>query len=277
MKILAAVLLVAAQLLAPRCEACTLYHAAALFNAREKAFNIELTRSLEQAGYRVLLPQRDGFEFVRLDEALARHLPPAEVPEATRQIIYLLDVGWFVAQSDAVVANLDEPVDEGVVVEITRARGMGKPVLCFRTDDRSPFGSPADDIGGVHFFVSNQCDSLIRTRDEMAGVPQAAGRIEALRERLDAALASPGRAARRAGHGAQGPTGDDAAVTAAARLLFHGLERVNSPQAIRTVVRRYLQNRQALRELAPTVLAEPSAKPVTNPSIPRAADAPLPG
>ena len=38
------------------------YFAAPLFNAAEKGFNLKLTEMLENAGYSVFLPQRDGNE-----------------------------------------------------------------------------------------------------------------------------------------------------------------------------------------------------------------------
>ncbi len=59
------------------------------------------------------------------------------------------------------VANLDEPIDEGMVVEISYAHLIGKPVLGFRTDIRSPYGDKPDPLGGIHFFVAYQCDDFI--------------------------------------------------------------------------------------------------------------------
>lgn len=42
-----------------------IYFAAALFNTKECHFNAELCHRLEQAGYKVKLPQRDGFEMTK--------------------------------------------------------------------------------------------------------------------------------------------------------------------------------------------------------------------
>lgn len=44
----------------------------------------------------------------------------------------------FIGQADAVVGNLDESMDEGVVVELQHARSLGKPVVGWRTDAPSP-------------------------------------------------------------------------------------------------------------------------------------------
>ena len=48
-----------------------IYFAAPLFNAGEKGFNSELTRVLEDSGYDVFLPQRDGHEAATLTESQA--------------------------------------------------------------------------------------------------------------------------------------------------------------------------------------------------------------
>ena len=124
----------------------TIYFAAALFSGRETVFNSILTEMFEDEGYKVLLPQRDGFEFSKLCESLQIHLPAQNAAVALQTIIYLLDIGKFVYESDVVVANLDEPVDEGVVVEQVYARCMGVPVISFRTDVRSPYGSLGDPL-----------------------------------------------------------------------------------------------------------------------------------
>jgi hypothetical protein len=42
-----------------------IYFASALFNTKECLFNIELCNRLEAKGYKVQLPQRDGFEMTK--------------------------------------------------------------------------------------------------------------------------------------------------------------------------------------------------------------------
>jgi nucleoside 2-deoxyribosyltransferase len=137
-----------------------LYMAAALFNSRETRFNVDLVNRLEAKNFQALLPQRDGFEYTFLREAAAKYLPADEVATTVRDFIYLLDMGMFIPNSDVVVANLDEPIDDGVIVEISYAHILGKPVIGFRTDIRSPYGN-AEKLGGLHSFVAFQCDYLI--------------------------------------------------------------------------------------------------------------------
>ena len=45
------------------------YLSASLFNERETRFNLDLAKNLEQKGYQVILPQRDGFEYKALRAA----------------------------------------------------------------------------------------------------------------------------------------------------------------------------------------------------------------
>jgi len=105
----------------------SIYFAAALFASRECVFNIELANSLEEKGYKVNLPQRDGFEFgsyffdkIKLDN---KFLPTrAEKDFAFAWIIYMLDVGKFLFESDVLIANLDETLDVGVIIEMSFAR-----------------------------------------------------------------------------------------------------------------------------------------------------------
>jgi len=138
-----------------------IYPAAALFNARETTFNSLLVEALEKRGYKTNFPQRDGFEFGNLNEVLSRKLQQDQVDSAVQDIIYFLDMGIFIPKSDVVLANLDEPLDEGVVVEISYAKLMGKFVIGFRTDVRSPYGTPRDKFGGMHFFPPYQCHKFI--------------------------------------------------------------------------------------------------------------------
>ena len=230
----------------------TIYHAAALFSGRETSFNMTLTEWLEdRLEYNVILPQRDGYEAGNLHQALGRHLPRDEVAAAVQCVVYFLDMGLFLPRSDVVVANLDEPLDEGVVVEISYARLMNKPVIGFRTDVRSPFGRSDDPLGGMHFFPAFQCDVFVHHAMPCQSASDAAGEMEALARRLDTAIAEFGVTA-------GGETGVQSAsneavgrVLEGARILFLGVDDVRSVEGLAEVARRYLDNAGALARLAP--------------------------
>lgn len=99
-------------------------------------------------------PQRDGFEFGNLMRAFYNKLPSEEISPAVQKIIYLLDMGIFIPKSDIVLAILDEPLDEGMVVEISYAKMIRKLVIGIRTDVRSPYGSILEPLTGMHFFLA---------------------------------------------------------------------------------------------------------------------------
>ena len=63
-----------------------IYPAAALFNARETYFNSALVERLEKLGYKTNFPQRDGFEFGRLKDALQGKLPPDQISSAVLKV-----------------------------------------------------------------------------------------------------------------------------------------------------------------------------------------------
>jgi nucleoside 2-deoxyribosyltransferase len=49
-------------------------------------------------------------------------------------------LGYFLYNSDICLANLDEPLDPGVIVEMIFAKMMGKHIIGYRTEMRTTFG-----------------------------------------------------------------------------------------------------------------------------------------
>jgi len=144
-------------------EKITCYFAASLFSTRDRLFNLKLCEQIESDGVTCLLPQRDGFEF----SILGKLLDKSELEQGILQeLIYLLDIGVLLPKSDVVLAVLDEPMDEGVIVEICYAKMLGIPVIGIRTDSKAPFGEKEDKFGGGHFFPMFQCTRIIRNYDD---------------------------------------------------------------------------------------------------------------
>lgn len=161
-----------------------IYPAAALFNGRETFFNVHLTHLLEsEKGYIANLPQRNGFEFGNLTDALAKVLPPEEISQAVAFIIYALDIGKFIPESHVIIANLDEPPDPGIDVEQCYAKMMGKFVIGFRTDVRTPYG--LNNYRGMHFFQVYQCDTFISHYMPSKSIQSAEKEIKELVEKID--------------------------------------------------------------------------------------------
>lgn len=116
------------------------YFAASLFNTKECLFNIEITKKLENRGHKVYLPQRDGFEFSHLIQELPKELSELEKSKAVAWVIYLADLAKL-SQGTVCLANFDEPLDPGVLIEIMYAKQLGIPTIGYRCDSRTPFGA----------------------------------------------------------------------------------------------------------------------------------------
>ena len=96
-----------------------------MFNQAEKDYNVKVTTLLEEFGYQVFLPQRDGIEGAALDGKTEQELI---------DIIFPLDVE-HVRSSDILFMNLDGRVpDEGACVELGIAYAEGKRCYGFKTD-----------------------------------------------------------------------------------------------------------------------------------------------
>jgi nucleoside 2-deoxyribosyltransferase len=224
----------------------SVYFAAALFSSRETLFNSELATRLKRAmprNVRLFLPQEDGFEFSSLGAELRKRLPEAEVGPAVNAVIYTLDMGGFLSRSDAVLAVLDEPLDDGVLVEISYARRLGIPVLGIRTDRRAPYGVPGDTLGGIHFFAAYQCTHYV-----MADLAGSVEQLDSLADFVVRWLASLGKHERGPG---------DAVLEAAAARLFSDVDVVNddlhSAGVLSRIIDNYLKRPELFARLAPKV------------------------
>jgi hypothetical protein len=80
-----------------------------------------------------------------------------------------LDLGHFLYGSDVCIANLDEDLDPGVIVEIMFAKMMGKPVIGYRTEMRTPYGKQTECHTGMHFFLYFPCDKFINLPNDYIG------------------------------------------------------------------------------------------------------------
>lgn len=91
------------------------YFAGPLFNQAEKDFNVEVASVLEEYGYEVFLPQRDGIEAAQLE---------GKSEEELIKMIFNLDSDE-VKKADILFMNLDGRVpDEGACVELGIAFGL---------------------------------------------------------------------------------------------------------------------------------------------------------
>ena len=106
----------------------SIYFAAPLFSQAERDYNVFLTKILEEHGYTVFLPQRDGF--------LASELENKTEQEKT-EMIFKKDVN-AILKSDILFIVLDGRVpDEGACVELGIAYANGKKCYGLKTDSRA--------------------------------------------------------------------------------------------------------------------------------------------
>ena len=106
----------------------SVYFAGPMFNQAKKEFNVEIAAVLEEYGYKVFLPQRDGIEAAQLE---------GKSEEELTSMIFDLDSSE-VEKADILFMNLDGRVpDEGACVELGIAYGNGKRCYGFKTDTRS--------------------------------------------------------------------------------------------------------------------------------------------
>ena len=105
-----------------------IYFAAPLFCKSEKDFNLTLAQLLEDAGYKVFLPQRDGFEAVLLQDKTEKEKVRMIFEKDTSEIL----------SSDIFFMVLDGRVpDDGACVELGIAYANGKRCYGVKTDARS--------------------------------------------------------------------------------------------------------------------------------------------
>lgn len=232
-------------------EQITIYPAASLFNARETKFNTDLVCILENAfDYRCYLPQRDGFEFSELTENLGEIIGYEDADRVVQYVIYLHDMGNLIPKSDVVVANLDEPPDPGVDIEMSYSKLMGKPVIGFRTDVRNPYG-PSEQYRGMHFFPAFQCDIFIPF--SMTAKTREDGELEMLElaDSIDFSIkhlnVKPG--GKIPDYAMQNPVLKG--LIERTNILLGGIGDVNSTHSLKEIARRYSENRDYIEEFFP--------------------------
>ena len=104
------------------------YFAAPLFSQSERDYNLMLTNLLEDYGYEVFLPQRDGILAAELE---------GKTDEEKTQMIFEKDIE-HILEADIVFIMLDGRVpDEGACVELGIAYANNKRCYGFKTDSRS--------------------------------------------------------------------------------------------------------------------------------------------
>ncbi|MEA3248624.1 MAG: nucleoside 2-deoxyribosyltransferase [Nanoarchaeota archaeon] len=231
-----------------------IYPAAALFNGRETHFNSQLVEGLKGLGYKTNFPQRDGFEFGNLTEVLSGKLQQDQIGSAVQNIIYFLDMGVFVPKSDVVLANLDEPLDEGVMIETSYAKLMGKFVIGLRTDVRSPYGIPTDNFGGMHFFPAYQTHQFIHHYMPSKTPEERNEQMSSLVQRIDNTIKTAGITHINTIPKYAKNNPNLQPILEGADLLFSGITDIHSERGLEKIASRYIKYQERLKEIGPKLL-----------------------
>lgn len=109
-------------------EGKNVYYAGPLFCQGERDYNLKIVKVLEENGYTVFLPQRDGIDPSELE---------GKSDEEKADIIFKKDVEE-IGKADIIFMNLDGRVpDEGACVELGIAYADGKRCYGIKTDSRA--------------------------------------------------------------------------------------------------------------------------------------------
>ncbi len=196
-----------------------IYCAGPLFNRAERAAMAEIAATLEGAGFRAFLPQRDGLVLAEVRRELTRSgYEAGEAGRMAQTAIFRLDVFEVIQGCHGLVANLDGRVpDEGAVAEAAMAWMAGKAVVLYKSDSRSlVHGSDNPLVAGLGHFaavstipeVASAFAQIFRRRkpERPASLPPTVRAAAESGKRLAAALA-----------GATSPDGVVSAIIAATR------------------------------------------------------------
>jgi len=114
------------------------YCAGPLFNPKEREEMEQIAKALEDSGYSVFLPHRDGLEFADLFPCLLKKGFQAHDAHSILNLaIFSLDV-FQIISSDGLLLNMNGRVpDEGAMVEAGIAWSHNKVIVIFRSDSRS--------------------------------------------------------------------------------------------------------------------------------------------
>lgn len=140
-----------------------IYCAGPLFNDKEKEEMLDIATVLENSGYDVFLPHRDGFEYADLINVLKdMKLSDKKANELLNNVIFDLDA-YQVIDSDGLVFNMNGRVpDEGACVEVGLAWSFGKPIVLYKNDARTSFNNTDNPMitGLANFSIINDIPDI---------------------------------------------------------------------------------------------------------------------
>lgn len=233
-----------------------IYIAGGLFNAETNFMNAYITEFFEKKGYNCFLPQRDGFEvakfvdFLNTDKTI-KGLTPELAAEIGHFVPYFLDLGFFMSNSSIVLANLDEPIDDGMVVEMSYAKFADIPIIGFRTDIRTPFGNVKDALA-INPFPVQQCDVFIRMPLPAGVYDEVLKTADKITETLNKYLEELIPTKKNKMKDSKDPIFKN--IVKGSELLFHDIKDRHTIDNMKKIAERYIQNKDFFQSVSPKVI-----------------------
>ena len=134
--------------------------------------------------------------------------------------------------------------------EASYAKLMGKFVIGLRTDVRSPYGTPIDNFGGMHFFPAYQTNQFIPHYMPSKTPKERNDQMSSLVQIIDTTIKNTGIS-----HANTIPeyakiNPNFQKVFEGAHLLFFGIKDIHSEEGLEEIVLRFINNKEKIEELA---------------------------
>jgi hypothetical protein len=138
-----------------------------------------------------------------------------------------------------------------VVVEASYGKLMGKFVIGFRTDLRSPYGGPDDDYGAMHFFPAYQTHRFISHYMPSRTPEEREAQMDSLAFKIHDIIGEADVSHQEIIPDYSRDNPNLQKVFEGAELLFHDINDINSSSGLETIASRYIENRKKLEEIGP--------------------------
>jgi nucleoside 2-deoxyribosyltransferase len=143
-----------------------IYCAGPLFNKKEHEEMLEIAQALEQSGFSVFLPYRDGILLAEFGKEFKNAgFSEQKTNDILLRAIFCLDV-YHVLDSEGLLLNMNGRVpDEGALIEAGMAWDAGKTVVIYKTDIRTLVDGKDNPmiLGLSDFKTVKSYDEIVKT------------------------------------------------------------------------------------------------------------------
>ncbi|EKJ87960.1 nucleoside 2-deoxyribosyltransferase [Leptospira meyeri] len=121
-----------------------IYCSGPMFSPEELNTMASIAASLESAGYKTYLPQRDGIEVAKVMAMVNTPIISGEIFRDimifVQKAVFAMDVYQVVERCSATVFNMNgRPADDGSISETGISFAVGKPIVIYKNDPRTEF------------------------------------------------------------------------------------------------------------------------------------------